>query len=478
MYECFHCHKEKVITEFHKDNSRLRGFKETCKSCLSLIRKSKPKKEYSIANITHLICETCKENKTIHNYGVNKRRLTGLNGVCKSCRKIKSKNRYERHKDKIKENSLNYYKENKLKINEKRCLYQKQRLKKDKLFNLSRNLRNRLYYALKNKNWKKNSEFNKYIGCTREELIKHIEFQFEEGMTWDNLGEWEIDHQKPLSKAINQKDLYKRCHYSNLRPLWKLDNIKKSNKDYTCWQKIKRDQFLKEDSLVYPLDLKVQDFEFSHEKFKQEHKNFIVRYEWLGNVGFNVKWVFTARWRGHLAGVMLLAEARKAQFGPKEVVIQRGACSSWAPNHLNSSLVMFTCRWMVRNTEKRYFVAYIDQEAGEYGTIYQACNFDFLGYDFGSKTYYQLPNKEVWDRSSFFRERYMKERAKFLGIEWKEPMNKEQLIFIKNDIKNLLKTLPKINKPKKGKYILLLNYGKIKYNKTWVAKPYPKRKTI
>ena len=48
-------------------------------------------------------------------------------------------------------------------------------------------------------------------------------------MTWDNYGDWHIDHIVPLSTAENEETLYKLCHYTNLKPEWTIDNIKKHN---------------------------------------------------------------------------------------------------------------------------------------------------------------------------------------------------------------------------------------------------------
>ena len=108
--------------------------------------------------------------------------------------------------------------------------YGKNRYKTDKKFALKKNLRDRLSKALKAKSWKKNTKFSEYIGCDLDQLKTHLESKFQPGMIWDNYGEWEIDHIQPLSLAKTEQEMYDRCHYTNLQPLWRLDNIKKGNK--------------------------------------------------------------------------------------------------------------------------------------------------------------------------------------------------------------------------------------------------------
>ncbi len=74
----------------------------------------------------------------------------------------------------------------------------------------------------------------KNLNYTSEELKKHLENQFQEGMTWDNYGEWHIDHIKPESwfsyKEIGDSEFKKCWALSNLQPLWAWQNIDKSNK--------------------------------------------------------------------------------------------------------------------------------------------------------------------------------------------------------------------------------------------------------
>jgi len=57
----------------------------------------------------------------------------------------------------------------------------------------------------------------------------HVEQQFTVDMHWDNYGDWHIDHIVPLSCADTEEELKLLCHYTNLQPLWAVDNLAKSN---------------------------------------------------------------------------------------------------------------------------------------------------------------------------------------------------------------------------------------------------------
>lgn len=70
-----------------------------------------------------------------------------------------------------------------------------------------------------------------YVGCTTEQLKEHIEKQFKEGMTWENKGDWHIDHIIPITYDNPTLDeVIKRLHYTNLQPLWATENIAKGNR--------------------------------------------------------------------------------------------------------------------------------------------------------------------------------------------------------------------------------------------------------
>jgi len=143
------------------------------------------------------ICTKCKVDKSIDCFGRSKRGTAGRHSHCKECR-IK---------------------------------YVSYRRATDFKFRLSKNLRKRLNAALKAKSWNKRNTLHTYLGCTLDELKDHLTKQFTDNMSWDNYGlfGWHIDHIIPLSSANNEEELYKLCHYTNLQPLWREDNLKKSD---------------------------------------------------------------------------------------------------------------------------------------------------------------------------------------------------------------------------------------------------------
>ncbi len=96
----------------------------------------------------------------------------------------------------------------------------KHRYSTDTLFQLQLRLRGRTSTAFSKQGYTKKSKTFELIGCTQEDLFKHIEDQFTEGMSWDRFNEIEIDHIIPLSSAQTEEELIKLCHYTNLQPLW------------------------------------------------------------------------------------------------------------------------------------------------------------------------------------------------------------------------------------------------------------------
>ena len=67
------------------------------------------------------------------------------------------------------------------------------------------------------------------LGCTIPELIVWLERQFQPGMRWENYGDWHIDHRRPLASfdLADRAQVLVACHWTNLQPLWAVDNLRK-----------------------------------------------------------------------------------------------------------------------------------------------------------------------------------------------------------------------------------------------------------
>ena len=115
-------------------------------------------------------------------------------------------------------------------------LYENKKYKEDINYKLSCILRSRLNEKLSKhiNNYNTRISSTKYLGCSVEELKIHIEKSFEEGMTWDNwsFSGWHIDHIMPFGAfdLTNEENIKKICHYSNLRPMWGVENMSKGKK--------------------------------------------------------------------------------------------------------------------------------------------------------------------------------------------------------------------------------------------------------
>ena len=145
----------------------------------------------------------------------------------------------EEHREKYNENSkkwrlenyTNYSKSHRKSRRIYMNKYNKERRLKDISFRLNLNIGCAISSSLcGEKRWRK---WQKLLGYTINDLIKHIEKQFEPWMNWDNYGKWHIDHIKPkslFSFNVPEDSEFKECwSLSNLQPLEAIKNIKKSN---------------------------------------------------------------------------------------------------------------------------------------------------------------------------------------------------------------------------------------------------------
>jgi hypothetical protein len=97
---------------------------------------------------------------------------------------------------------------------------------------VAKNLRNRINLALNGIS--KSASTQELLGCSFDVFIQHLESQFKNGMSWGNRGRtgWHIDHIRPCASFdLSDPEQQRECfHYSNLQPLWAVDNIRKGSR--------------------------------------------------------------------------------------------------------------------------------------------------------------------------------------------------------------------------------------------------------
>lgn len=206
MKTCNKCNIEKDISDFYKSKSSSDGLYSSCKDCdrlrrmeyyesnrLSIIEK---KKEYVENNI-----EKVKDYQSIYRF---------------------------KNKDRLKENLNKEYHRKWWENNkEKSSLYGKKYRSKYPHVKACRNI---LRCCIDRLGLTKESSTFEILKYTPDDLKLHMESLFSDGMSWDNYGQWHIDHIIPVSKFDRETPLSIINSLDNLQPLWAKDNLSKSNR--------------------------------------------------------------------------------------------------------------------------------------------------------------------------------------------------------------------------------------------------------
>jgi hypothetical protein len=244
MKTCNLCFEEKELSEFNKHKECIGGRESRCRSCKAEQRREYAKNFYE-------------KNKETIAIKYKKRYEENKEEILTRCKSYYEKNKeivlerarayYQENKETIKEarkiydennkEALDTYKrqwniDNRDRINELRRIRYKERLRTDITYRITCNLRNRLYIAVKHGGGSKSAKTLALLGCSVEYLRLYLQVKFTKGMSWDNYGEWHIDHILPcasfnLAKAAHQEQCF---HYTNLQPLWGCDNLAKGSR--------------------------------------------------------------------------------------------------------------------------------------------------------------------------------------------------------------------------------------------------------
>ena len=194
MKTCNKCKQLKEYECFNKCSKTKDNFNDTCKQCRSIIRIKRKSKIQEYQKRYYQEHKELKNKKTKEYYIKNREKI-----------RIRDKVYRDKHPERI----------NKIKI------YQKNRMKYDKLYKLRKNISSLIGSVLRSNSFLKKSNTAKLLGCTYEVFLNHV------GLKPD--GDYHLDYICPCAQAQNEEELIKLQHYTNFRWLKAEDNLSKSN---------------------------------------------------------------------------------------------------------------------------------------------------------------------------------------------------------------------------------------------------------
>ncbi len=205
---CILCKEEKKTADFYRHKKTNDGYKERCIECCKITQYSteenkKRDERYLRDQIKQ--CSSCKEEKPFTEFTADINCKFGIKSKCKLCSQLIKRN----------------YANNKKQTNP--------------IYKLECNLRSRIRSAINQKRsggTVKSAKTIELLGAPINDVYKHLEAQFKQGMTWENYGKWHVDHILPCSSFdLGKAEEQLKCfNYKNLQPLWATDNLKKHAK--------------------------------------------------------------------------------------------------------------------------------------------------------------------------------------------------------------------------------------------------------
>ncbi len=225
-------------------------------------------------------CSVCKEQKPVDAFGVDTRRPSGRKCACRPCTAAQNLAWTRKNRDAVNRRQIERYRQDKNRLVQlakvtARYVKHRERILASHKTERGRELgraRKRAEYVrrrdvilAKQKAWNKAHRDKRYaytsqphmrvhsnmsrairaalagqkngrkweaiVGYTRADLVSHLASLFTDGMTWDNYGDWEIDHIRPRASftfASDADQAFKDCwDLHNLQPLWMADNRRK-----------------------------------------------------------------------------------------------------------------------------------------------------------------------------------------------------------------------------------------------------------
>lgn len=206
-------------------------------------------------------CSRCKVLVDVACFPKNNKSWDKLFHQCKACRKQayienkkeiaeKQKEYHQKNREKRLAYLRGWQKENREYLNTyARGKYQKEKEEggaKFTTYKLVKNLRSRVWEALKKQSVFKNDRTFELLGCDIDKFKAHLESHFDETMTFSHYGLWHCDHKLPVASFDMTTPLHVGAcfHYKNMRPLWADDNCRKNDKYDAAEWKLYLDRYI------------------------------------------------------------------------------------------------------------------------------------------------------------------------------------------------------------------------------------------
>lgn len=200
---CCKCHAYKSLSDFNKCKTGVYGYHNHCRDCQKIIRH-----DWYLKNREQELIKSSEYKKTDKAKEAGKKHWNKLKHILGPKQNERRRQEPAKIKARIQRKNWSNIPQNRI----------------------AQNLRGRTRSALRAIS--KIASTENLLGCTFEELKNYLQSKFLPDMSWENYGDWHIDHIKPCSSFdLTQEAQQKECfHYTNLQPLWAIDNISKGAK--------------------------------------------------------------------------------------------------------------------------------------------------------------------------------------------------------------------------------------------------------
>lgn len=238
---CKGCNKEKDHSDFYRLKYSHDGLQHYCKKCDS-VRSAEYLKNRKIPDRYEeptRICKDCEVDLDIIMFQKHQHAHNGYMSICKACAKLRLvrgapfKNK-KRSKTRSTSRELVIEEREEAKIKRREWHKKRHSIRKetDPIYNIKRRLKCRINRLMKKMGAIKSKTSMKLLGCDIQFFKEWIGSQFQDGMTWDNITLFHLDHSRPCaSYNLLDPDQQKQCfRWVNFQPMWAKDNLSKGDK--------------------------------------------------------------------------------------------------------------------------------------------------------------------------------------------------------------------------------------------------------